>query len=362
MIGCARAAIGHLSVNGPPGSRTFVYPADSMATIQSKLNSVTAGNSLVFTPGIYNFASTTITGKSGITIWSPGVATINSAPAAGTAGAFDFSSKSNWTIRGATTSSGFIFNTTLINATSASNFSIGNNIFNTIASNGFDGSAIRMNFATFGTVINNDFNTCLGNVLGMYNWDNITIDGNHFNACYQPISSQEPTTPNTSLGRNIIVQRNVFLLTNRACMEFGPSGTGSEYYSGLTVTNNFFDNFNNTSGASSMLPISCVGQSATNTTITNNWISRGPINAGLLSPAIEIAGDGVVSGNYIVNWGYGALTYQSGWNCHDNFIYSDGTTTYLGFVNNGAGTGTFGPETTLGSLPATPAWPTRIAW
>src|SRR6185369_6594166 len=139
-----------------------------------------------------------------------------------------------------------------------------------------------MNGASFAKVINNDFNTVQGNVLGMYNLDNITIDGNHFTNCWEPISIQEPTNANHSLGRNIAISRNVFLGTRRAAIEVGPSSSGAEYFSNLTVTDNFFDDFNNQGGPGTLLPISLVGQAAENTTVADNYISRGPGNHGAI--------------------------------------------------------------------------------
>ncbi len=195
----------------PPGGITYVLPGDSRATIQRKLNSVQAGNSLVFTGGAtYDFGGTTIVGKSGVTIWADGPVVIANAPGAGTSGAFDFSGKSDWTIGGKAAEQGFIFNGSLVDATNASGWTIGNSQFNNQQSNGFDGSAIRMNGASFGTIINNDFAGVGGNVIGMYNLTNITIDGNHFTNCYEPISIQEPTTADTSLGNAIIIRRNTF--------------------------------------------------------------------------------------------------------------------------------------------------------
>ena len=310
----------------------------------------------------FDFHGTTITGKSGVTLLADGPVNIVNAPGAGTNGAFDFSGKSDWTIRGRTPGQGFVFDRSLINATDAGHWAVGDSTFNNQASNGYDGSAIRMNDASFGTVINNDFNSAGGNVLGMYNLDNITFDGNHFTNCWQPISIQEPTTSDHSLGRNIVMTRNVFLGTQRAAIEVGPSSTGSEYFSGLTVNDNFFDNSNNVGGPGTLLAISLVGQSAENTTVTDNFIRRGPADAGEVGVAIEMTGSGVVSDNTISNFAYPALTYQSGWNVHDNAVYNDGSSPYYGFANNGSGSGTFGPETTLSNPPAVPAQPTRTSW
>jgi hypothetical protein len=347
----------------PQGDATHVIAGDSAATIQSKLNALQPGGTLVFQGNTtYDFQGTTITGKSGVTVWADGPVNIVNAPGAGTNGAFDFSGQSDWTIRGRAPGEGFVFDRSLVNATGASRWAVGDSTFNYQDSNGYDGSAIRMNGASFGTVINNDFDSAGGNVLGMYNLDNITFDGNHFVNCYQPISIQEPTTTDYSLGRNIVMTRNVFLGTQRAAIEVGPASTGSEYFSGLTVDNNFFDDSNNIGGPGTLLPISLVGQSAENTTVTNNFIRRGPADAGEIGVAIEMTGSGDVSNNTISNFAYAALAYQSAWNFHDNAVYNDGSSPYFGFANNGSGSGTFGPVTTLTSPPAVPNQPTRTSW
>src|SRR5882762_3902735 len=120
----------------PPGTTVTVALRDSVATIQLKLNSVPAGGSLVFPAGTYNFGGQTVRGKSGITIYASGVVTINNGPGAGTNGVFDFSNLQGWVVRGRTPSQGFVFNGSLVNATGASNFSVGNNVFSGQASNG----------------------------------------------------------------------------------------------------------------------------------------------------------------------------------------------------------------------------------
>jgi len=356
--------LAYSGTGAPPGTITYVLPGDSAATIQSKMASVQPGNSLVFTGGAtYDFAGATITGKSGVTVWADGQVVINNAPGAGTHGAFNFSGQTDWTIGGKAPGAGFVFNGSLVDATNASgNWAIGNCQFNNENSNGYDGSAIRMNGASFGTIINNDFTGVGGNVLGMYNLTNLTIDGNHFTNCVEPISIQEPTTANTSLGHDIVIQRNAFVGTQRVAIEAGPASTGSEYFSGLVINNNYFDNFNNTVGTGTLLAISAVGQSSQNTTITNNFIRRGPSDAGEVGVAIEMTGSGVVSGNTISNFSYATLTYQSGWNVHDNTVYNDGSSPYFGIVNNGSGSGTFGPETVQAGSPSIPAMPIRLAW
>jgi hypothetical protein len=347
-----------------PGNITYVLQSDNAATIQAKINSVQAGSSLVFESGTYDFGGATIEGKSGVTVWADGQVVINNAPGAGSGGAFDFSGQSDWTIGGNSPGNGFVFNGSLVNATNASGWTIGNSIFNNQQSNGYDGSAIRMNGASFGTIINNDFNGAGGNVIGMYNLNHITINGNHFVDSYEPIAIHSPTDGDTNFGNDIVIENNVFLGTQRAAIEIGPANPGTEHFSGLVINNNYFDNFNNTGGESwdTMLAISAVGQSSDNTTITNNYISRGPNDAGASGVAIEMTGTGEVSGNTIVNFGFAALAYQSGWNFHDNTVYNDGSSPYYGFANNGSGSGTFGSVSESSTLPADPPTPGRVAW
>lgn len=358
-------------VDPPPGPDPFpigtvvtLGASDNVGTVQSKLNSVPAGGSLVFPGGsTYNFGGQTVRGKAGITVYANGVVTINGAPGNGSNGAFDFGGLSNWTIRGRAPGAGFVFNGSLINASGAASYAVGNCVFNNQNSNGFDGSAIRQSGSSNGLVINNDFNGCGGNVCGMYDVDKITFDGNHFVDSYQPWSFNFPNTPTLTLGRDLIFRRNVIIGARRAVIEIGPSSEGSEYTSGLVVDNNFFDDFNNDvqAGQGTLLPISLVAQSAVNTTVTNNFIRRGPRNNGLVCIGIEFTGSGECAHNVIWDMSYTIMTYQSGWNVHDNTIYN-GSGPSFGTLNNGHGSGTFGPENIVSSPPPVPPWPTRTSW
>jgi hypothetical protein len=102
-------------------------------------------------------------------VWADGQVAIDNAPGAGSGGAFDFSGQKDWTTGGNSPGNGFVFNGSLVNATNASgNWTIGNSTLNNRQSNGYDGSAIRMNAASYGTIINNHFNGAGGNVIGMY--------------------------------------------------------------------------------------------------------------------------------------------------------------------------------------------------
>jgi len=191
--------LAYSGTGAPPRAITYVLPGDSASTIQSKLNSVQPGNTLVFTSGTYDFGGTTITGKSDVTVWADGQVVINNAPAAGTSGAFDFSGQSDWTI-----------------------------------------------------------------------W------------------------------------------RRRSRARIRVSGEPDQ-------------------------------RDECNTTITNNFISRGSSDVGDMGVAVEMTGTGTVSGNTIANFSYAALTYQSGWNVSGDAVYNDGSSPYFGFANNGSGTGTFPP-------------------
>ncbi len=124
--------------------------------------------------------------------------------------------------------SGLRLQHTLINADGASSCAVGNCVFNRQADNGLNGSAIRMSDASSMPVINNDFNGVQGTCLAQYNWDNITVDGNHFIDCFNPISVSQGK--DRSRGRNIKLVRNVVLGMTRSGFEMTGDGEGVEGY------------------------------------------------------------------------------------------------------------------------------------
>jgi hypothetical protein len=140
------------------GDIIMVDSSDTIAAIQTKLNSIPTGGTLAFPANsTFNFNGRTVRAKSGITVLANGPVTINGAPGPGTAGAFDFGGMSNWTVRGKAPGQGFVFDGTLVNADSSTNGAVGCCIFNNAAANGLNGSAIRMTGASSLLVINNDF-------------------------------------------------------------------------------------------------------------------------------------------------------------------------------------------------------------
>src|SRR4029453_19389364 len=117
---------------------------------------------------------------------------------------------------------------------------------------------------------------------------------------------QTPSEWDPGLGRNIVIRRNVFRGTQSIAIEAGALNlnNGFEFFSGLVVDNNYFDTFNNVAGPGTLVAISLVGQAAQNSTVTNNFIRRGPAGVGDVGIAIEMSGGGVVSGNTLWNFSY----------------------------------------------------------
>ena len=335
------------------GNAVVVAPSDTIAAIQAKVNSVPAGGTLEFPANsVFNFNSHTVRGKPGITVLAKGPVIINGAPGPATAGAFDFGGMSSWTLRGRAPGQGFVFNNTLVNADGSKQGAVGHCVFNNVASNGLNGSAIRMTGASFLLVINNDFNGCQGNVLGQYDWDNIRLDGNHFTNCWQPLSINQGT--DRTRGRNIQFIRNIVSGERRAGFETGgdvSDGGPGQHFHNLLIDNNWFVDLGAfvPNGAG---PLSIVARANTGTKVTNNFFRLGPINAKAYSEAIEIYGPVEVSGNLIEDFATPFAVYGSGWTIHDNNLFNCG--------DPPAGSGSNNRK--LGARPTDPPQPVRIAW
>jgi hypothetical protein len=307
------------------GATVMLAPTDSTAAIQTKLHSTPPGGTLVFPANSkYDFNNRTVKGRSGITILANGPVTINGAPGPGTAGAFDFGDMSNWTLRGRTPGQGFILNNTLVNADGASRCAVGNCVFNSQASNNLNGSAIRMTGVSFMLVINNDFNSSQGAVLGTFDWDNVTIDGNHFMNCWQPVSIDQGT--DRRRGRNIRYVRNIQSGARRAGFETGgdvSDGGPGQYFQNLLIDDNWFVDLGKVvpDGAA---PVSIVARANVGTKVTKNFFRLGTTNPGMYAEAIEIYGAVEVSGNLIEDFAAPFAVYGNGANIHDNQVFNGG--------------------------------------
>lgn len=348
-----------------PANVVTVAETDSVFAIQVKLNSVPAGGTLAFPAGsTFDFHGQTVRGKSGVTLFAEGNVVINNAPrSAGSRshGAFDFSGLTDWIIRGKGQDLGFVLNGSLINAEMAQRYSIGWITFNDVPTNGLAGSCVHMTGSSYGLVINNTMNRCAGNVLGMYDWDNITVDGNHLTSCFQFVSLDNSETPDSSRGRNLVFRRNVVSGLKRAGIEIGSGGRQS--FVNLVVDHNWFDAFDfNPGDDGSCLAISLVGRASQNTTVTDNFIRMGPINAGKPGVAIEFTGTGECSGNLIWDFEYPVIMYGSGWHVHDNTVFNSGANPYSGLLNYSKTAGALGKNTILTRPPAVPPHPDRVEW
>jgi len=333
------------------GNAVAVAPSDTIAAIQAKLNSVPPGGTLEFPANsAFNFNGQTVRGKSGITVLANGPVTINGAPGPGTAGAFDFGGMSSWTLRGRAPSQGFVFNNTLVNADGSKQGAVGHCMFNNVASNGLNGSTIRMTDASFLLVINNDFNNCGGNVLGCFNWDNVTIDGNHFTNCWQPISLGQSN--DTSRGRNITLVRNVLVGEIYSGFEMTGDGEGvNGYLSNLLIDNNWVRDITGTQGTMGNTgPVSIVVRGQYRTKVTNNFFRLGSLSVPH-TEAIELnssAEQPEVTGNLIEDFSNGITLYGVGAKVHGNRLFNTG-----GATPN---------DTMLTTRPTDPPQPVRIAW
>lgn len=355
--------IGSASAPPPPSGNVInLTPSDGLASIQSKLNGAAVGTILKFPNSVYNLGGA-LRGKPGITLWSDGGTVISN-------GSFDFSGVQGvWTIRGASPGHGFTFNSSAYidadNAVGASGtqpWFIGNCVFTGQPSAGMSGSAIRSAGIRLGTFINNDFINCQGNVLGCYDWDHITLDGNYFEGCGQPLSLNVPENNDPNWGNSIWFLRNVFLKTKRCAIEMGPGG--QQRFSDLVFDSNFFDDFENQGGEQwgTLLAISMVGLASTGGRVTGNFFRRGDYNPGNVGIAIEWAGPGDISNNTIWNFAYAALLYNSDWFVHGNQYYTDSTSPDYGYQQNNAGSGTISGNVKLLSPPPVPQHPVRIEW
>jgi hypothetical protein len=353
------------STSTVPGRIVNVASTDSVAAIQVKLNSLPAGGTLVFPANsTFDFRGQTVRGKPGVTVLANGPVVIDNAPTSAgsdSSGAFDFSGLTDWTVRGKGQDLGFVLNGSLINAEGANRYAVGWITFNDVPSNGFAGSCVQMTGSSNGLIINNTMNRCAGNILGMYDWDNITVDGNHLTNCFQFVAVNNNELPDPSRGRNLVFRRNAVSGLKRAGIEIGPSGRQS--FNGLVVDTNWFDEFGFTPGDDgSCLAISLVGQASQHTTVTNNFVRMGSNNPGESGVAIEFTGTGECASNLIWDFDYPVIMYGSGWRVHDNTVYNSGANPYTGFLNYSNTDGRLYNNTILTRRPAVPSRPARTAW
>jgi hypothetical protein len=345
--------------DAPPEPAARIAAGASFDTIQAAVNDTTK-KSVVLAAGTYNFNGRSIRLRNGAVVWADGAVTINGAPGPGSTGAFDGGGLSDWVVTGKAPGQGFML-TSMVNATSAQRFVVGNAKFTNLPSNGYDGSCVRFGSARGGTVVNCDFVNCQGNNLGMYSHSDIVVDGCHFDGCRQPLSYQFST--DGSNGNNIGVFRGVFERMTRAAMEMGPDANKKQKMNGLKVNGNWFDDFNpdqQTCDQGASLPISLVATASANSECKDNYIRRGdrPMAVNRPHPAIEFSGSLHCMNNTIDSYAWEGFMYGSGYNYHDNKAFN---APWKCVVGTGGGAGTIVPSQILSSAPPKPPKPTRVA-
>ncbi len=327
--------------SAPPAARNIVMvaPTDTIAAIQTKLNSVPAGGSLVLAAGTYPG----LIGRSNVTVWAAGPVTVN--------GNFDFTGQSNWAIRGADQNNRITFNGGLVAASLSNHAAIGWCVFNNQPSNGDNGSAIDFSGASFLMIVNNDFNNVLGNCLAQYNVDNLTIGGNRFVGCYGPVSINQDS--NATMGRNVRFISNLVTGYTRTGIEVtgsDPSPPNGVFTNFLVDGNWFVDVATPGPVPYGTGPVSMVARLQSGTVISNNFFRPGPNAAPNFGPAIEFDSQATAAdifGNLYES--LGAYTfYDLGGNSHGNKFWNS--------------TGNAPNDSVLTSKPADPPRPARISW
>lgn len=267
----------------------------SAGTIEDAVRQASAGATVVIQPGEYRVSNLEV--PANITLYAPQRATIIG----------------NVVARGpGTVIRGFTFAGGMIDISHSRSVTIGDCVFNGGT------TAVKLDGASDALVINNEFRGVAGGVITGWGLDRSTISGNRFFDCGQCINLDFNNDP--ARGRDIVVERNYFTGTARMPVEVGPHGA---YTKNLVVRDNWAENFKNRgpdTGAtmSTFVAYSLVPTHGVNTQITGNYAIAGGRGRGEIG--IELDGSGVIAGNHIVDFDYGAIVYGAGFDVHDNLF------------------------------------------
>jgi hypothetical protein len=198
----------------------------------------------------------------------------------------------------------------------------------TIGDCAFDGgtTAIKLDGASDALIVNNDFHAVTGDVITGSRLDRSTISGNHFFDCGECIKLD--FDDDTARGRDIVIERNIFMGTARMPVEVGPLGA---YTENLVLRDNWAADFKNRgpdpgNTMSTFVAYSIVPTRGVNTVLKGNSAIAGSRGRGAIG--IELDGSGEIVGNYVENFNVGAVVYGAGFNVHDNTFVN--TTQALG--------------------------------
>jgi hypothetical protein len=205
---------------------------------------------------------------------------------------------------------GFTFAAGMVDISNSQSVTIGDCAFNGGT------TAIKLDGASDALIINNDFHAVTGGVITGSGLDRSTISGNHFFDCGQCIKLDFDN--DTTRGRDIVIERNIFTGTTRMPLEVGPLGA---YTENLVVRDNWAEDFKNRGPdpggtASTFVAYSIVPTRGVNTVIRGNYAIAGSRGRGAIG--IELDGSGEIAGNYIQDFNYGAVVYGAGFNVHEN--------------------------------------------
>jgi hypothetical protein len=260
-------------------------------TIQEAVQAAAPGDIIKIPAGVYDVSNLVL--PSNITLQADGNATI--------VGILHVNG-SNTVVQG------FTFNGGMVDVGNCQGATVRDCVFNDCVPRSDNGSAIALNDASGVVIENNVFNRCQGATLGKYNFDRVTIDHNTFVDCSQVLSfdSFSPAS-----GNDIKFTNNYVSGEGRGGIESGGDG---QYLTNLLVDGNTFCNLK---GMAEIGPIAVVARGdVSGTTITNNYIERGPdyfnnMASPYYSQAIEIYGPATVSGNTIVDFSSAFGVYGS---------------------------------------------------
>jgi len=196
----------------------------------------------------------------------------------------------------------------------------------------FEGAmaSIKLDGASGALIINNDFDDNVA-VVSVGGWavDHSTFSGNHFVNCAQGIGLDFNDAP--SRGRDIVIERNIFIGTRRMPIEVGPVDA---YTRDLIVRDNWASDFDNRGPdpgqtMSTFVAYSLVPTKGVDTRIIHNFAIAGPRQRGDIG--IELAGSGEIADNFTDGFKYGAIVYGAGFSVHDNNFVGTTIATVLNY-------------------------------
>jgi hypothetical protein len=322
-----------LSNHAPSASAAVA--SDDTAALEAAMSGAAPGATIIIPPGNYRVSRLAV--KQDTTLFAPQGATIVGDLVA---------QGPNTVIRG------FTFAPGMIDISNSQSVSIGDCVF--------QGGEIAIQFVTARNIllINNDFHRITAGAITGWDLDQSTISGNHFTECGQCITLD--FNNDRTRGRNIVVERNIFVGTARMPLEVGPLGA---YTENLIVRDNWAEDFKNRgpdpgSTMSTFVAFSIVPTHGVNTLIAGNYGIAGARGRGAIG--IELAGSGEITRNFIRDFDYGAIVYGAGFNVHHNAFVDTSLAVVLNYAKRPGHIARNGPGQQMQTIARPPkrrVWP-----